>query len=126
VDRIRRVGVMSVARVMGWLGVFQGVLIAGFYVGLFGLTGWFLGFFAPTANPQDTATLYALGGGAIFAAGLINGVANYLFGIVLGWGINLALACGGGLQVDLARDLGSLPVRPPRRRRREVADPAPA
>jgi hypothetical protein len=99
---IRRVGVFSLAKLMGVLyggiGLVVGLLFAAFSL---------LGGGAMMASGQDSggpggAMMMGMGLGFAIAAPIFYGILGFLGGLLTGWLFNLAAGFVGGLEIETA------------------------
>lgn len=93
---IKSVGVLSVAKINGLIGVVFGLIIGIFYAGL----GSLMMAFAPAAG---TGMLMSLGFAAIIIAPIVYGLFGFISGAVGAWLYNLFAAWVGGIELELKK-----------------------
>ena len=94
---IKRVGVFSLAKVMGFTGFLMGALAACFWgVLIFG--------FGSTATPGTPGASFIEGAGGVLLAAipLLYGIGSFVVGLIYGVFANVVLLLSGGLEVELA------------------------
>ena len=89
IQRIRRLGVGQMAKVMGALYFLIGILIAA----LFGLFGSLL----PTASEDSTALF---GGAFLVAMPILYGFFGVVFGALIAWLYNVVSGFTGGIEME--------------------------
>ena len=100
-QRLTKVGILSLAKLMGASGLLIGLLfgiIYGAFIVLFGLIG-------AVSGSEEAGGMLALGigGGLLAAIGmpLFYGVMSFIFGLIYGVVINLVLSFTGGLELEI-------------------------
>ena len=94
---IKRVGIFSLGKVMGFTGFLMGLLAACFYALVF----FGLGASVPQGDPGATL-LNGIGAAVIIVLPVVYGLMSFLVGLVYGVCANVVLAMSGGLEVELA------------------------
>jgi hypothetical protein len=112
--RIKRLGVLSLARVLGMVGLLYGALVGlvyGYLIGFTGLSFW-LG--SGVAEKDAFAWAGAVVGGFLVGFAVLGAVLGFLHGLFGALFMNLVFRVTGGLVVEVERDYPELPGGPAR------------
>lgn len=98
-QRLKRIGIFSLAKIMSLLGLFAG-LIAGVVYGLFVMA---LGAGASAEQGGPELLVFGIGGGLItmILVPFAYAVAGFVAGLIYGLIINIVLHLSGGLEVRI-------------------------
>jgi hypothetical protein len=105
---IKRIGVISLAKIMGATGLLIGLLV-GIPMGLFMLIMSLVGGAAAASSGDDAATGGLIGAGAgvgvalftMVGIPLLYGATSFLFGLIYGLIVNLVFSMAGGLELEI-------------------------
>jgi len=100
-NRVTRIGVLSLGKVMGMSGVLLGLIFGVIYGGIVMLAG-----VVGMASQQEGAGALGLagfGGGLAVMIGvpIVYGLFSFVFGVVYGAILNLVLRMAGGLELEI-------------------------
>lgn len=100
-QRITKIGVVSLAKIMGMSGLIFGLIAGVIYGGILILMG-----IIGASGGQDEAAGFALvgiGGGlaVMIMVPIAYGIMSFLIGLIYGLIINLVLALSGGLELEI-------------------------
>lgn len=96
--KITRIGVFSLARIMGGVGLVFGLLIGAIF-SLVSLAG--VGFAVADGSGIEGFVGLIFGIGAVIVLPLLYGGFAFLQGLLTGFVVNLALSLFGGLEIEL-------------------------
>jgi hypothetical protein len=105
---IKRIGVLSLAKILGAMGLLIGLLV-GVPMGLFMLLMSLVGGAAAVSSGDEAATGGMIGAGAgvgmalfmMVGVPLTYGAMSFLFGLIYGLIINLVFSMAGGLELEI-------------------------
>lgn len=105
---IKRIGVLSLAKILGATGLLLG-LLAGVPMGLFMALMSLVGGAAAASSGDDAAAGGLIGAGAgvgmalfmMIGIPLMYGALSFLFGLIYGLIINLVFSMAGGLELEI-------------------------
>ena len=100
--QIRRIGVLSLAKVMGIIYAFFGLLF-GLVFSLFALLGAALGGLAAESGEEAAAAVFGLlfGVGAVIALPVLYGLLGFIGGLLTAALYNLAAKVMGGIELEM-------------------------
>jgi len=93
--KLKKVGVMSAAKILGILYAVIG-LIAGAFMTIFALTGVF-------GAGEPTGGMVFFGAGAIIVMPILYGIMGFVGGIIGAWIYNMVAKSMGGLEIELEK-----------------------